>query len=90
MSIFFHRFGTLTEDHTSRCRKLSKTHLRMSGGKDCVKQAARCTGKQPDTIASDTTDDLIVSHEGSVITSRDTTVTENEVYSFGHKHRKSM
>ena len=52
------------------------THLRMSGGKACGKQASRYTGKQPD--------------EGSVVTSRDTAAAENEVHSSGHTHRKSM
>jgi hypothetical protein len=67
---------TLTEAHTRRRRQPSKTHLRMSGGKACGKQAAQYTGKQPD--------------DGVLAISRDTTSTENEVHSSGHTHRKSM
>ena len=52
----------------------------MSGGKASSKaggkQAAQCAGKQPD--------------EGSVVTSRDTAVPENEEHSSGRTHRKSM
>ena len=47
----------------------------MSGGKDCGKQAAQYTGKQP---------------EGSAVTNRDTTAPEDEVHSSGRTHRKSM
>ena len=48
----------------------------MSGGKACVKQETEYKGKHPD--------------EGSVVTSLDTTVAKNEVYSSGHTHTKSM
>ena len=48
----------------------------MSDGKACGKQAAQYTGKQLD--------------EGSTVTSRDTAVAKNEVYSSGDTHRKSM
>jgi hypothetical protein len=48
----------------------------MSGGKAFGKQAAECSGKQPD--------------EGSAVTSRDTAAPENEVHLSGHTHRKSM
>jgi hypothetical protein len=47
----------------------------MSGGKACGKQAAQYNVKQPD--------------EGSVVTSRDTAVAEDEVHSSGDTHRKS-
>ena len=48
----------------------------MSGGKAWGKQAAQNTGNQTD--------------ERSVLTSRDMAVSENEVVSTGHIHRKSM
>ena len=47
----------------------------MSGGKDCGKQAAQYTGKQP---------------EGSAVTNRDAAAPEDEVHSSGRTHRKSM
>ncbi len=52
--------------NTSRRRQPSETHLRMSGGKACGKQAAPYAGKQPD--------------EGSAVTSRDTAAAENGVH----------
>ena len=40
---------TLTEAHTSmRSSVFRGTHLRMSGGKACGKQASQYTGKKPD------------------------------------------
>jgi len=65
---------TLTEAHARR--QPSETHLRMSGGKACGKEAAQYTGKQPD--------------DKSGVTSRDTAAAENEGHLSGHTHRKSM
>ncbi len=48
----------------------------MSVGKACGKQSAQYTGKQPD--------------EGGDVTSRDTSVAQNEVHSSDHTHRESI
>jgi hypothetical protein len=48
----------------------------MSDGNVCGKEVVQYTGKQSD--------------EESVVTSRDTTATENEVHSSDDIHRKSM
>jgi hypothetical protein len=48
----------------------------MSNGKACDYQSAQHTGNQTD--------------EGSVVSSRDTVTSEDEVYSSDHTHRKSL
>ncbi len=98
-----HRFpaaapGTLTEAHTSRSRQPSWTHLRMSGGKACGKQAAQYTGKQPDEVSVVTRRGAAAAwdmqetaaNQGHRELYQHTAAAENEVHSSGHTHRKPI
>ena len=77
--------------------KPSGTHLRMSGGKACGKQAAQYTGKQPDEVSVVTRRGAAAAwdmqetaaNQGHREVHQHTAAAENEVHSSGHTHRKS-